>query len=132
MEGSQHKGKRDSTSPNPLAPAGFSPLAEGDFHACLAAPPGVAVVLFSAPGCSACRAWKLLLPQALADVAQAFYEVDASEATGVARSFGIFHLPTVYLYRDGQFHAELQCEARRDNIRTAAHSLLAKPAQDEP
>ena len=50
----------------------------------------------------------------------------------MARYFGIFHLPTVYLYRDGQFHAELQCEARRDSIRIAAQGLLAKPAQDEP
>lgn len=73
-----------------------------------------------------------MLPQALADLATAFYEVDVSEATGVARYFGIFHLPTVYLYRDGRFHAELQCEARPEAIRQAAGQLLAAPAQDEP
>jgi thioredoxin-like negative regulator of GroEL len=50
----------------------------------------------------------------------------------VARCFGIFHLPTVYLYRDGRFHAELQCEARRDAIRQAALVLLAAAPQDEP
>lgn len=72
------------------------------------------------------------MPQALADVAGAFYEVDVSEATGVARSFGIFHLPTVYLYRDGRFHAELQCEARHESILQAAHDLLAASPQDEP
>ena len=65
-------------------------------------------------------------------MAQAFYEVDVSEATGVARYFGIFHLPTVYLYRDGLFHAELQCEAQRDCIRQAAYRLLAAAPQDEP
>lgn len=90
------------------------------------------MVLFSAPHCGACRAWKQLLPQALADVAGAFHEVDVSEATGVARYFGIFHLPTIYLYRDGRFHAELQCEARPDAIRKAVHALLEAPAQDEP
>ena len=89
-------------------------------------------MLFSAPHCGACRAWKRLLPEALAGVADAFYEVDVSEATGVARYFGIFHLPTLYLYRDGQFHAELQCEARREAIQQAVLSLLAAPAQDEP
>ncbi|MGE5319188.1 MAG: hypothetical protein ACM3KD_03310, partial [Hyphomicrobiaceae bacterium] len=61
-----------------------------------------------------------------------FHEVDVSEATGVARYFGIFHLPTVYLYSNGQFHAELQCEARPDAIRHAAQLLLAAPPQDEP
>ena len=107
-------------------------MTEGSYHARLAAASGVAVALFSAPHCGACRAWKRLLPDALAGLAGAFYEVDVSEATGVARYFGIFHLPTVYLYRDGQFHAELQCEARADAIRQATHQLLAAPAQDEP
>jgi len=107
-------------------------LAEGEFHARLAAASGVAVVLFSAPHCGGCRTWKRLLPQALSGVSGAFLEVDVSEATGVARYFDIFHLPTIYLYRNGRFHAELQCEARLDAIRQASLSLLAAPAQDEP
>ena len=110
----------------------FERVREGDFHAHLAATPGVAVVLFSAPHCSSCRAWKLLLPQSLADVADALFEVDVAEATGVARYFGIFHLPTIYLYRDGHFHAELQCEARPATIRETALRRLAEPAPEEP
>jgi len=123
---------RESTSTVAPSPAGFERLAEGDFHLRLAASSGMAVVLFSAPRCGACRAWKHLLPSALADQACVFYEVDVSEATGVARYYDIFHLPTVYLYRDGQFHAELQCEARPDSIRQATHQLLNTAAQDEP
>lgn len=65
-------------------------------------------------------------------MANALYEVDVSEATGVARYFGIFHLPTLYLYRNGQFHAELQCEARLEAIRQAVQRMLVAPAQDEP
>jgi thioredoxin 1 len=107
-------------------------LAEGDFHARLAASSGLAVVLFSAPHCGACRSWKQMLPAVLADQASVFFEVDVGEATGVARYFDIFHLPTVYLYRDGQFHAELQCEARPDSIRLAVRDLLSAAAQDEP
>ncbi|OZA28482.1 MAG: thiol reductase thioredoxin [Hydrogenophilales bacterium 17-64-11] len=124
--------KCDSTSRKRPAPAAFSPLAEGDYHARLAASSGIAVVLFSAPQCSACRTWKKLLPQALADVAGAFHEVDVGEATGVARCFDIFHLPTIYLYRDGRFHAELQCAAQCAAVRRAAQRLLAASAQDEP
>lgn len=126
------KEKGDSTSTDPFVPSGFLRLVEGEFHARLAASAGVAVVLFSAPQCGACRAWKQLLPQALAEMAGVFYEVDVSEATGVARSFGIFHLPTVYLYRNGHFHGELQCEARLEAIQCAAHNLLAGPPQEEP
>jgi thioredoxin len=125
----RQEGNRDSNSRDA---AGFSRLAEGDFHARLAAVSGVAVVLFSAPGCGACRAWKRLLPQALSGLAAALFEVDVGEATGVARYYNIFHLPTIYLYRDGQFHAELQCEARHDSVRQSALRILAEPAQDEP
>lgn len=124
--------KRDSSSPDAAALPAFSRLAEGDFHRRLAASSGVAVVLFSAPHCSACRAWKQLLPAALAEVADAFFEVDVSEATGVARYFDIFHLPTIYLYRNGRFHAELQCEAKQTLMRQAVRDLLAAPPQDEP
>ena len=90
------------------------------------------MVLFSAPHCGSCRAWKRLLPDAVTGIADALYEVDVGEATGVARYFGIFHLPTVYLYRGGRFHAELQCEARPEAVRQAARRLLYAAPQEEP
>lgn len=123
--------KNDITSSDRML-ARFTRLAEGTYYARLAASPGLAVVLFSAPHCGACRAWKRLLPAALGEQADVFYEVDVSEATGVARNFDIFHLPTVYLYRDGRFHAELQCEAHPEHIRLAVEHLLQLPAQEEP
>jgi thioredoxin-like negative regulator of GroEL len=124
--------RRDSSSPEHAALPAFLRLTEGDFHRRLAATPGVSVVLFSAPHCGSCRAWKRLLPAALAGLADSLFEVDVGEATGVARYFSIFHLPTIYLYRDGHFHAELQCEARHDAIREAVARLLEAAAQDEP
>ncbi|MBT9540351.1 MAG: thioredoxin family protein [Thiobacillus sp.] len=122
----------DSTSRTPCPPLAFSCLNEGGYHGRLATTAGVALVLFSAPACGACRGWKSLLPTALTGMADALYEVDVSVATGVARYFGIFHLPTLYLYRDGRFHAELQCEARPEAIRQSVQRLLAAPSQDEP
>ena len=113
-------------------PRPIESLSEGDYHARLAHTPGLAVVLFTNAPCGACRAWKRLLPQALSAIPTHFYEVDVAIATGIARYFGIFHLPTIYLYRYGHFHAELQAEARTDAILMAVHSLLAAPAQAEP
>jgi len=122
----------DSGPAHTPAPTPFTRLSEGTYQTRLAKAPGVSAVLFSAPHCGSCRAWKQLLPQALAGVAERLYEVDVAEATGVARYFGIFHLPTIYLYRDGHFHAELQCEALPASIRETAQQLLAGPAQEEP
>jgi thioredoxin 1 len=132
MEGSRQKQRRDSTSPAAPTPTGFERLSEGAFHARLAATPGIAAVLFTAPHCGACRAWKRLLPEALAGVADALFEVDVGEATGVARYYGIFHLPTIYLYRDGRFHAELQCETKTGAIRVTAARVLGEAAREEP
>lgn len=132
MEGNQQEERRDSTSPQASVSTGFERLSEGAFHARLAATSGVAAVLFTAPHCGSCRAWKRLLPEALAGVADALFEVDVGEATGIARYYGIFHLPTIYLYRDGRFHAELQCEARAGVVRETAIRVLAEAAQEEP
>ena len=117
--------------PETLEPV-FVTLHEGDYHVRLAATRGTAVVLFSNAGCGACRVWKHLLPSALTGLITHFFEVDANAATGVVRYFGIFHLPTVYLYRDGHFHAELQTEAQVAAIQNAVRNLFAAPAQEEP
>ena len=110
----------------------FEPLTEGDYHARIARTSSDAVVLFSHIHCASCRAWKRLLPEALATSVQHFFEVDVALDTGAARYFGIFHLPTIYLYRNGQFHAELQCPARSEAIQRTVASLFDLPAQEEP
>lgn len=115
-----------------LFSAPFESLSEGDYHPRLARTTGYAVVLFTHAHCGACRTWKRLLPEALSPMPMHFYEVDVALATGMARYYGIFHLPTIYLYRDGHFHAELQAEARADAVLIAARDLYAAPAQEEP
>ena len=110
----------------------YEPLTEGDYHARIARASGNAVVLFTHVHCATCRAWKRLLPEALSRSVQHFFEVDVALDTGAARYFGIFHLPTIYLYRNGQFHAELQCPARSDVIQHTVASLFELPAQEEP
>ena len=110
----------------------YEPLTEGDYHARIARTLGNAVVLFSHAHCGSCRVWKRLLPEALSTSVQHFFEVDVARDTGAARYFGIFHLPTIYLYHNGHFHAELQCAARRDIIQSTVDRLFDLPAQEEP
>ena len=119
-------------SPSEILHRPFDSLSEGDYHIRLSHTPGRAVVLFTSPHCGACRAWKRLLPEALSAITTHFYEVDVASATGMARYFGIFHLPTIYLYREGHFHAQLQVEAGPEAIAAAARHLFAAAAQEEP
>ena len=50
----------------------------------------------------------------------------------LARAFDIFHLPTILLYRDGQFHAVMNCEVTVATLPAAIQAALAKPAEEEP
>lgn len=108
-------------------------LTQFDFHHRLAETPGVSLVLFTRPGCGACRHWRALLERYSADprVAQHF-EVDVEQDIALAREFAVFHLPALFLYRDGQFHAELRCEAQAERLTAAIAQALAAPAQDMP
>lgn len=110
----------------------YKPLTEGNYHARIARTSGKSVVLFTHAFCGSCRVWKHLLPEALSESVQHFFEVDVALETGAARYFGIVHLPTIYLYRNGQFHAELQCVAQIDAVQSTVARLFDLPAQEEP
>lgn len=93
--------------------------------------PGPALVLFTSPGCGACRAAERLLPMAApADVR--LYKVDVQQAQALARAFEVFHLPALFLFRDGHYHARLDCELTPAALGRALEAALAAPAEEEP
>ncbi|MEO1767456.1 thioredoxin family protein [Thiobacter aerophilum] len=106
-------------------------LTEFDYHQRLAATPGPALVLFSSPDCGACRVAERLLSHALAGRVTC-YKVDVQQATALARAFDLFHLPALFLYRDGHFHAALRSELTAEALRAALDAALASPPQEEP
>jgi thioredoxin-like negative regulator of GroEL len=111
----------------------FTPLDEFGFHHTLAGTRGSALVIFTSAGCSSCRAWKRLLATHRAQHPDlALYEVDAGHAQALAREFNVFHLPALFLYRDGHFHGALQVEAQPEKLRAAIDAALATPAQEPP
>jgi len=108
-------------------------LDEFNFHPRLTRTPGTALVMFTGAGCNSCRAWKQLLERYGAQHPDlTMFEVDAGHAQALAREFEVFHLPALFLYRDGQFHGALQCDAHPENLRAAMAELLAAPPQDAP
>lgn len=62
----------------------------------------------------------------------AVYEVDAKRDQALAEEFSLFHLPALYLYSDGAYHAELQCEADLEKFEHAVDRALRLPAQEVP
>jgi thioredoxin 1 len=60
------------------------------------------------------------------------FHVDVQLCPGLARAFDIFHLPDLFLYRAGRFHARLACELTPAALARAIDTALAGPAQEEP
>jgi thioredoxin-like negative regulator of GroEL len=106
---------------------------DSNFYSVLQDVTGVAIVFFTSTGCNSCRYWKALLEQ-LAEQRPALqvFEIDAEQSMGLAREYEVFHLPALFVFVNGQFHAPLQCEARLETIDHALDRLLAAPAQEAP
>jgi len=58
--------------------------------------------------------------------------VDAQREMALTREFEVFHLPTLFLFTQGQFHAELRCDSTPSAIEGAIISALKQPAQEAP
>ena len=109
----------------------LEPLDEFHYHHRLHEAGGVALVLFSSPTCGTCRVVEQRLPE-LAPAEVRLFKVDVQISPGLARAHDVFHLPTMLLYSDGQFHARLECEISRSVLEKALGVALASPAQEEP
>lgn len=108
-------------------------LNDTDFYAVIQETLGVSIVFFSSEGCNSCRYWKALLDQfAATRPILHVYEIDAQQSMGLTREYEVFHLPALFVFVNGQFHAPLQCEARLDAIDHTLDQLLAAPAQEAP
>lgn len=111
----------------------LAPLEQFEFHHVLDATPGASLVIFTGPGCGACRRLKAVLAaeeRLFADLH--LFEVDAQRDMALTREFGVFHLPAMFLYRDGKFHCEVHSEAEAVRLRAAVDAALTAPAQEAP
>lgn len=103
------------------------------FHRTLSATRGVSLIFFSSRECGSCRLWRQrLLQYAQLDPALRLFEVDAERDLALTREFEVWHLPALFLYRDGDFHCALECAAHTAALAQAIQTALAAPAQELP
>jgi thioredoxin-like negative regulator of GroEL len=98
-------------------------LSQFDFHQTLAATPGTSLVMFGSQDCGSCRHLKRAFT-ALAsrrEPALTLFEVDVQQDMALASEFEVFHLPAMFLFRDGEFHCELHSPA---GVETLLHSIV--------
>lgn len=112
--------------------AQFAELSDFDFHKRLTTSPGVAIVMFSGPDCGACKRLEKFLPAWLSDHVDHFFKVDVQRCTALARAYEVFHLPSLFVFVNGHYHAPLQAEAAPGPLLAAVEHLLNEPAREEP
>jgi thioredoxin-like negative regulator of GroEL len=108
-------------------------LDQFDYHHVLAETHGPVLVVFTSEACSSCRAIKRALTQFMEswkDVA--LFEIDAQMNPALVNELGFFHLPSLYLYNNGEFHCELRPQATPESIRRTIDEALLQPAMEAP
>lgn len=108
-------------------------ISEFDFYAQLAGQAGLMLLIFTAPGCRSCRVMKGLLREyeLIREDLQA-WEVDAVENAGLVREYEVFHLPAMFLFRDGHYWRPIETEARAPALHRAVQDALALPPLEPP
>lgn len=108
-------------------------LDQFEFHETIERTRGVVLVMFSAPGCGACRRWRPLLVRLAGERADLqVFEVDAARDLALAREFEVFHLPALFLFVDGLYHCALHSEAQPARLEAALQAALMAPAEEAP
>jgi len=108
-------------------------LDQFDFHAHIARISGPALVVFTSPDCGSCHHLRQVLSEVRSrEPGWCVFEVDAQTESGLTNEFEVFHLPTIFLYNDGQFHCQLDAEARPLSIISTTHKALRAPATEAP
>lgn len=111
----------------------FTYLNQFEYHHALAETSSISIVFFSRQGCGSCRKWEqILLGYQHVHPAIKLFHVDVEQEPALVHEFGLFHLPTLLLYANGQFHGELQAEARLSSLEKAVQDSLLAPPKEQP
>ena len=91
-------------------------LDEFNFHPVISETTGIALVFFTGPHCASCHHLRDLLNEEKQQLTRHFsgfkaFEIKADKAAALVNEFSVFHLPTLFLYNNGQYHCELQTQA---------------------
>lgn len=93
----------------------------------------MSLVYFTSPGCGACRHLRALFENH-AETFSRFnlFEVDAQQDMALTREFEVFHLPSLFLFKNGEFHAQIHSEPLPQSLMAAVETALAAEPQEAP
>ncbi|VEF12135.1 lipoprotein [Pseudomonas fluorescens] len=103
-----------------------SELTDFDADQRLLAMSGVSLVIFTSVGCASCRYAREVLPT-LGLAVDRLCWIDAGDNGGLVERYQVFHLPALFVVRDGEFfgalHARLTAEALNEGLAQALNRI---------
>lgn len=92
---------------------------------------GVSLVIFSSVGCASCRFAREQLPRLDLTVDRLCW-IDAGDNGGVVERYQVFHLPALFVVRDGEFFGALKSRLTRNELNEAVAQALMRTAEELP
>ena len=106
-------------------------LTDFDADQRLLAMSGVSLVIFTSVGCASCRFAREQLPGLDLAVDRLCW-IDAGTNGGVVERYSVFHLPALFVVRDGEFHGPLKSRLTRSELNAAVAQALSLTAEELP
>lgn len=111
---------------------GWQRWREPQVHRALRGSSGRLLLMFGRRGCGTCRVAEARVPALARGRVDALVYLDADDCGGLLREFEVFHLPAMFLFRDGAFHAPLDAPLQADAFAAAVDGAYAAAAQEAP
>lgn len=93
--------------------------------------PGTSLLIFTSVGCASCRYARQQLPTL--DLAlERICWIDAAESGGAVTRYEVFHLPALFVIRDGQFYGALRASLTGASLRQALEEALTRQPDELP
>lgn len=93
--------------------------------------PGTSLLVFTSMGCASCRWARQALP-GMPLPAERLCWVDAGHNAGLVTRYEVFHLPALFLVRDGQFFGALQSRLTSNDLVAAMSEAALRQAEELP
>jgi hypothetical protein len=106
-------------------------LTDFDADQRLLAMSGVSLVVFTSVGCASCRFAREQLPRLDLQVDRLCW-IDAGDNGGLVERYQVFHLPALFVVRDGEFFGALKSRLTAGELNRAVAQALRKTAEELP
>ncbi|MEZ1324373.1 thioredoxin family protein [Pseudomonas fluorescens] len=108
-----------------------SELTDFDADQRLLAMSGVSLVIFTSVGCASCRYAREVVPGLGLAIDQLCW-IDAGDNGGLVERYQVFHLPALFVVRDGEFFGALHTRLTADALNAALAQALDRIAEELP